>query len=197
MTPTPLWKARDSKFIGRSASMTGSLPVVTVQLYNAYVECQTQLQLEKQETKRVSRVLDEIVQEVESKAPVLKRQREEYESMQRSMTSLCNKLEQARTVWTPSPSPPLVAACVESYFLLTVVRLCFLRPSGDLQLAKRERGGQAALRQFAEGKGQDGETAGGHFLPGTHTQHAVSVQCLCDAVGGASNRPLLNPGILF
>lgn len=43
-------------------------------------------------------MLDEIVQEVESKAPVLKQQREEYESMQRSMASLCNKLEQARTV---------------------------------------------------------------------------------------------------
>uniref|UniRef100_A0A669EG15 Nucleoprotein TPR n=1 Tax=Oreochromis niloticus TaxID=8128 RepID=A0A669EG15_ORENI len=68
-----------------------------VVLYNAYTECQTQLQLEKQETRRVSRVLDEIVQEVESKAPVLKQQREEYESMQRSMASLCNKLEQART----------------------------------------------------------------------------------------------------
>uniref|UniRef100_A0A4W6E9Y9 Translocated promoter region, nuclear basket protein n=1 Tax=Lates calcarifer TaxID=8187 RepID=A0A4W6E9Y9_LATCA len=67
-------------------------------LYNAYAECQTQLQLEKQESRRVSRVLDEIVQEVESKAPVLKRQREEYESMQRSMASLCNKLEQARMV---------------------------------------------------------------------------------------------------
>uniref|UniRef100_A0A8D0B051 Translocated promoter region, nuclear basket protein n=1 Tax=Sander lucioperca TaxID=283035 RepID=A0A8D0B051_SANLU len=66
-------------------------------LYNAYAECQTHLQLEKQETRRVSRVLDEIVQEIESKAPVLKRQREEYESMQRSMASLCNKLEQART----------------------------------------------------------------------------------------------------
>ncbi|XP_068605407.1 nucleoprotein TPR-like [Brachionichthys hirsutus] len=66
-------------------------------LYNAYAECQTQLQLEKQETARVSRVLDEIVQEVESKAPILRRQREEYESMQTSMASLCNKLEQART----------------------------------------------------------------------------------------------------
>ncbi|XP_060899830.1 nucleoprotein TPR-like [Labrus mixtus] len=66
-------------------------------LYNAYAECQTQLQLEKQEVRRVSRVLDEIVQEVESKAPVLKRQREEYESMQRSMASLCNKLELARS----------------------------------------------------------------------------------------------------
>uniref|UniRef100_A0A3B4B2R2 Uncharacterized protein n=1 Tax=Periophthalmus magnuspinnatus TaxID=409849 RepID=A0A3B4B2R2_9GOBI len=69
-------------------------------LYNAYAECQTQLQLEKQETRRVNRVLDEIVQEIESKAPVLKRQREEYESMQRSMASLCNKLEQARSVCT-------------------------------------------------------------------------------------------------
>ncbi|KAM9845249.1 nucleoprotein TPR-like [Aulostomus maculatus] len=66
-------------------------------LYNAYAECQTHLQLEKQETRRVSRVLDEIIQEVESKAPVLRRQREEYESMQGSMASLCNKLEQART----------------------------------------------------------------------------------------------------
>ncbi|XP_061792549.1 nucleoprotein TPR-like isoform X2 [Nerophis lumbriciformis] len=66
-------------------------------LYNAYSECQTQLQLEKQETRRVSKVLDDIVQEVESKAPVLRRQREEYESMQRSMASLWNKLEQART----------------------------------------------------------------------------------------------------
>ncbi|KAM3865905.1 nucleoprotein TPR-like [Diretmus argenteus] len=67
------------------------------ELYNSYTECQTQLQLERQETRRVSRVLDEIVQEVESKAPILKRQREEYESMHRSMASLWNKLEQART----------------------------------------------------------------------------------------------------
>ncbi|XP_057713780.1 nucleoprotein TPR-like isoform X1 [Corythoichthys intestinalis] len=66
-------------------------------LYNAYSECQTQLQLEKQETRRVSKVLDEVVQEVECKAPVLRRQREEFETMQSSMASLWNKLEQART----------------------------------------------------------------------------------------------------
>lgn len=66
-------------------------------LYNAYSECQTKLQLEKQETRRVNRVLDEIIHEVESKAPILKRQREEYESMHRSMASLWNKLEQARS----------------------------------------------------------------------------------------------------
>ncbi|XP_061653390.1 nucleoprotein TPR-like isoform X3 [Phyllopteryx taeniolatus] len=66
-------------------------------LYNAYSECQTQLQLEKQETRRVSKVLNEVIQEVESKAPVLRRQREEYETMQSSVASLWNKLEQART----------------------------------------------------------------------------------------------------
>uniref|UniRef100_A0A3Q3IUV0 Nucleoprotein TPR n=1 Tax=Monopterus albus TaxID=43700 RepID=A0A3Q3IUV0_MONAL len=81
----------------RHQSYIDSLKRKVILLYNAYAECQMQLQLEKQETRRVSRVLDEIVQEVESKAPVLKRQREEYESMQRSMASLCNKLEQART----------------------------------------------------------------------------------------------------
>uniref|UniRef100_A0A8K9XAV3 Nucleoprotein TPR n=1 Tax=Oncorhynchus mykiss TaxID=8022 RepID=A0A8K9XAV3_ONCMY len=68
-----------------------------MELYNAFVDIQDQLLVEKQENRRVTRVLDEIVQEVEEKAPILKRQREEYESMQRSMNSLCAKLEQART----------------------------------------------------------------------------------------------------
>ncbi|XP_038820048.1 nucleoprotein TPR isoform X3 [Salvelinus namaycush] len=68
-----------------------------MELYNAFVDVQDQLLVEKQENRRVTRVLDEIVQEVEEKAPILKRQREEYESMQRSMNSLCAKLEQART----------------------------------------------------------------------------------------------------
>uniref|UniRef100_A0A8C7UUD6 Nucleoprotein TPR n=1 Tax=Oncorhynchus mykiss TaxID=8022 RepID=A0A8C7UUD6_ONCMY len=65
-----------------------------MELYNAFVDIQDQLLVEKQENRRVTRVLDEIVQEVEEKAPILKRQREEYESMQRSMNSLCAKLEQ-------------------------------------------------------------------------------------------------------
>ncbi|CAF91296.1 unnamed protein product, partial [Tetraodon nigroviridis] len=65
-------------------------------LYNAYTDCQTQLQLEKQKTKRMHQVVDEIVQEVELKAPVFKHQKEEYESMQKSASSLWNKLEQAR-----------------------------------------------------------------------------------------------------
>ncbi|XP_043117020.1 LOW QUALITY PROTEIN: nucleoprotein TPR [Puntigrus tetrazona] len=66
-----------------------------MELYNAFVEAQDQLHLEKLENKRVHKVLDEIVLEVETKAPILKRQREEYENMQKSMSSLCAKLEQA------------------------------------------------------------------------------------------------------
>ncbi|XP_051554060.1 nucleoprotein TPR-like isoform X2 [Myxocyprinus asiaticus] len=66
-----------------------------MELYNAFVEAQDQLHLEKLENKRVNKVLDEIVLEVETKAPILKRQREEYENMQKSMSSLCAKLEQA------------------------------------------------------------------------------------------------------
>uniref|UniRef100_A0A671P6C0 Nucleoprotein TPR n=1 Tax=Sinocyclocheilus anshuiensis TaxID=1608454 RepID=A0A671P6C0_9TELE len=71
-----------------------------MELYNAFVEAQDQLHLEKLENKRVHRVLDEIVLEVETKAPILKRQREEYENMQKSMSSLCAKLEQAMKVCT-------------------------------------------------------------------------------------------------
>lgn len=66
-----------------------------MELYNAFVEAQDKLHLEKLENNRVNKVLDEIVLEVETKAPILKRQREEYENMQKSMASLCAKLEQA------------------------------------------------------------------------------------------------------
>ncbi|XP_058493933.1 translocated promoter region b, nuclear basket protein isoform X1 [Solea solea] len=65
------------------------------ELYTAYVESQEQLQLERLENKRVNKYLDDIVQEVEAKAPILKRQRDEHERMQKSVSSLSAKLEQA------------------------------------------------------------------------------------------------------
>ncbi|XP_044531711.1 nucleoprotein TPR isoform X3 [Gracilinanus agilis] len=65
------------------------------ELYNAYVETQDQLLLEKLENKRINKYLDEIVKEVEAKAPILKRQREEYERAQKAVASLSVKLEQA------------------------------------------------------------------------------------------------------
>lgn len=69
-----------------------------LQLYNAYVETQDQLLLEKLENKRINKYLDEIVQEVEAKAPILKRQREEFERSQKAVASLAAKLEQAMKV---------------------------------------------------------------------------------------------------
>lgn len=69
-----------------------------LQLYNAYVETQDQLLLEKLENKRINKYLDEIVQEVEAKAPILKRQREEFERSQKAVASLSAKLEQAMKV---------------------------------------------------------------------------------------------------
>ncbi|NXA20135.1 TPR protein, partial [Ibidorhyncha struthersii] len=65
------------------------------ELYNAYVETQDQLLLEKLENKRINKYLDEIVQEVEAKAPILKRQREEFERSQKAVANLSAKLEQA------------------------------------------------------------------------------------------------------
>nr|AXF79603.1 TPR [Xenopus laevis] len=65
------------------------------ELYNAYVETQDKLLMEKQENKRITKYLDEIVKEVEAKSPILKRQREEYERMQKTVASLSAKLEQA------------------------------------------------------------------------------------------------------
>lgn len=72
--------------------------IYLLQLYNAYVEAQDQLLLEKLENKRINKYLDEIVQEVEAKAPILKRQREEYERSQKAVASLSAKLEQAMKV---------------------------------------------------------------------------------------------------
>ena len=51
--------------------------------------------MERLENKRVNKYLDDIVQEVEAKAPILKRQRDEHERMQKSVASLSAKLEQA------------------------------------------------------------------------------------------------------
>lgn len=66
-----------------------------LQLYSAFVESQEQLQLERLENKRLNKYLDDIVKEVEAKAPILKRQRDEHERMQKSVAALSVQLEQA------------------------------------------------------------------------------------------------------
>ncbi|KAG1963734.1 nucleoprotein TPR [Pimephales promelas] len=65
------------------------------EIYTAYVETQEQLQREKLETKQLNKYLDDIVQEMEAKAPILKRKSEEYERTQKSVSSLSSKLQQA------------------------------------------------------------------------------------------------------
>lgn len=72
--------------------------LMSLQLYNGYVEAQDQLLLARQENKRVNKYLDEIVKEVEMKAPLLKRQREEYERVQKAVANLSAKLEDAMKV---------------------------------------------------------------------------------------------------
>uniref|UniRef100_A0A8D3DUI0 Nucleoprotein TPR n=1 Tax=Scophthalmus maximus TaxID=52904 RepID=A0A8D3DUI0_SCOMX len=84
------------------------------ELYTAYVESQEQLQLERLENKRVNKYLDDIVQEVEAKAPILKRQRDEHERMQKSVASLSAKLEQAVKVhnaWIKTTRVMLFPSC--------------------------------------------------------------------------------------
>lgn len=59
------------------------------------MESQEQLHLERLENKRLNTYLDDIVQEVEAKAPVLHRQQVEHERMQKSVAGLSVQLEQA------------------------------------------------------------------------------------------------------
>lgn len=84
--------------VQRYQNQTNHQKNLLLQLYNAYVETQDQLLLEKLENKRINKYLDEIVQEVEAKAPILKRQREEFERSQKAVASLSAKLEQAMKV---------------------------------------------------------------------------------------------------
>lgn len=82
------------------------------------MESQKQLQLERLENKRVNKYLDDIVQEVEAKASILKRQRDEHERMQKSVASLSTKLEQAVKV---SNADKLYAFEVEWNFPLNII----------------------------------------------------------------------------
>uniref|UniRef100_A0A667W9S8 Nucleoprotein TPR n=1 Tax=Myripristis murdjan TaxID=586833 RepID=A0A667W9S8_9TELE len=88
----------DSKHRGQSQLFSLGFSIETflwgLHLFS-YVESQEQLQLERLENKRVNKYLDDIVQEVEAKAPILKRQRDEHERMQKSVASLSTRLEQA------------------------------------------------------------------------------------------------------
>lgn len=73
--------------------------------------------MEKLENKRINKYLDEIVKEVEAKAPILKRQREEYERAQKAVASLSAKLEQAMKVGSISELELCTAMLTEHLLL--------------------------------------------------------------------------------
>lgn len=62
------------------------------------MDAQDQLQLEKLESRRLSKTLSEVTMDVERKTQLLKRHKEEYHNMNKSMGSLCSKLERAMKV---------------------------------------------------------------------------------------------------
>ncbi|XP_014791097.1 nucleoprotein TPR isoform X3 [Octopus bimaculoides] len=65
------------------------------QIYNEYVQAIEELQLEKEENKRLKSYLDQIMQEIEEKAPILRQQREDYEQALHTITQLTHKLDTA------------------------------------------------------------------------------------------------------
>ncbi len=65
------------------------------QIYSEYVNLAESLQNEKNETQRLKTYISEVVKEIEEKAPVLKRQKMEYEEGVKTIDNLTNQLENA------------------------------------------------------------------------------------------------------
>ncbi|KAL5021860.1 hypothetical protein ScPMuIL_001015 [Solemya velum] len=79
--------AATSKFLRSGMTLT--------QIYNEYVKSTDALQLEKDENKRLNLYLDQILQEIEEKAPLLKKQREDYEAALQSIEQLTKQVDTA------------------------------------------------------------------------------------------------------
>jgi len=65
------------------------------QIYSEYVNLSDALQTEKSENQKLTSYINEIVKEIEEKAPALKRQKQEYEDAVKTIDSLTNQLENA------------------------------------------------------------------------------------------------------
>ncbi|XP_052073511.1 nucleoprotein TPR-like isoform X6 [Mytilus californianus] len=63
------------------------------QIYNAYVNVSDELMLEKEENKRLQQYLDDILHEIEEKAPVLKKQKEDYVQALQNIDQLTKQLD--------------------------------------------------------------------------------------------------------
>lgn len=64
------------------------------QIYTQYVTVYEELTLQKEENNKLNLYINTIVQELNDKAPILKKQRENYESAVESIASLCKQNDQ-------------------------------------------------------------------------------------------------------
>ncbi|KAK6990642.1 nucleoprotein TPR [Biomphalaria glabrata] len=65
------------------------------QIYNEYVQATEALSEEREENKRLNSYLEQILQEIEEKAPLLKKQREDYETTLNNLDQLTSQLDSA------------------------------------------------------------------------------------------------------
>ncbi|XP_048255424.1 nucleoprotein TPR-like isoform X4 [Haliotis rufescens] len=65
------------------------------QIYNEYVVSSENLELEREENKRLNQYLDQILQEIEERAPRMKKQREDYEMSLQTISQLTSQLDTA------------------------------------------------------------------------------------------------------
>lgn len=79
--------AMASKFIKSGMTLT--------EIYTKYVETLDDLEVAKHENKRMSDIMDDILQELQEKAPILKQQKEDYERALATVTQLTSQLDAA------------------------------------------------------------------------------------------------------
>ncbi|XP_061166094.1 nucleoprotein TPR-like [Saccostrea echinata] len=79
--------AATSKLVNSGMSLT--------QIYNEYMQASENLYLEKEETKRLNSYIDTILQEIEEKAPLIRKQREDYEQSLETIEQMNKQLDAA------------------------------------------------------------------------------------------------------
>ncbi|XP_078317960.1 uncharacterized protein LOC111118796 isoform X2 [Crassostrea virginica] len=79
--------AATSKLVNSGMSLT--------QIYNEYMQASENLYLEKEETKRLNSYIDTILQEIEEKAPLIRKQREDYEQSLETIEQMNKQLDSA------------------------------------------------------------------------------------------------------
>lgn len=74
--------------IAASTSKLLKSGMTLTQIYNEYVQATEALEMERIDNKRLNQYLEQILQEIEEKAPIVKKQREDYENSLKTITSM-------------------------------------------------------------------------------------------------------------